>query len=54
MLLMEVSKRWNIVEFLKISIKIKIFKTFYEAETAICLKEMQLQMHFCPFSELFP
>ena len=34
-LLMEVSKRWKIVEATKISIKMKNFKTFYEAQTAI-------------------
>ena len=34
-LLMEVSKRWKIVEATKISIKIKNFKTFYEAQTVI-------------------
>ena len=28
------------VEFPKISIKVKNFKTFYESQTAICLKEI--------------
>ena len=40
---MEVSKCWKIVEFPKISIKIKNCKTFYEAKTASRLKEI---IHF--------
>ena len=40
MLLMDVSKRWKMVEFPKISIKMKNFKTFYEAQTATRLKEI--------------
>ena len=40
MLLMDVSKRWKMVEFPKISIKMKNFKTFYEAQTAKRLKEI--------------
>ena len=34
-LLMEVSKRWKIVE-----LKWKMFKTFYDAQAASCLKEI--------------
>ena len=37
---MEVSKCWKIVELPKILIKMKNCKTFYEAKTAICLKEI--------------
>ena len=40
MLLMEVSKCWNIVEFLKILIKIINFKTFYEVQLVSHLKEI--------------
>ena len=40
MLLIELSKYWNIVEFPKISIKLKNFKTFYEALMASRLKEI--------------
>ena len=40
MLFMEASKRWNIVEFPKLSIKIKNFKTFYEAQAVRRLKEV--------------
>ena len=40
MLQMEVLKCWKIVEFPKISIKMKNCKTFYEAQTAISLKEI--------------
>ena len=40
MLLMEVLKCWKIVEFLKISIKIKTFKTFYEDQTVSRLKDI--------------
>ena len=39
-LLMKVSKYWKIVEFQKISIKMKNCKTFYETQTASCLKEI--------------
>ena len=34
------SKCWKIVEFPKISIKMKNCKTFYEAQTASCLEEI--------------
>ena len=37
---MKVKKKLKIVEFPKISIKIKNVKTFYESLTAICLKEV--------------
>ena len=37
---MEVLKCWETVEFPKISIKMKNYKTFYEAQTAIRLKEI--------------
>ena len=40
MLLMEVSKYWKIVEFPKISFKMKYFKILYEAQTASRLKEI--------------
>ena len=40
MLFMEASKCWNIVEFPKLSIKIKNFKTFYEAQAVRRLKEV--------------
>ena len=40
LLLMKVSKYWKIVEFPKISIKTKKFKTFYYAKTASRLKEI--------------
>ena len=36
----EGSKCWQIVGFQKISIKIKNCKTFYEAQTASCFKEI--------------
>ena len=39
-LLMKVSKYWKIVAFQKISIKMKNCKTFYETQTASCLKEI--------------
>ena len=35
----EILKCWKIVEFPKISIKMKNFKTFYKAQTASCLRE---------------
>ena len=37
---MKVSKYWKIAEFQKISIKMKNCKTFYETQTASCLKEI--------------
>ena len=37
---MEVSKCWKVLEFHQISIKMKNCKTFYEAQTAICFKEI--------------
>ena len=37
---MEVSTCWKIVEFQKLSIKMKNCKTFYEARTASCLKKI--------------
>ena len=37
-------KYWKIVEISKISIKIKNFKTFYEAQTASQIKEI-IQPH---------
>ena len=37
---MEASKCWKMFEFQKISIKMKNCKTFYEAQTASCLKEI--------------
>ena len=40
MLRMEVSKCWKIVEFPKISIKIKNCKAFYEVQTLGDLKEI--------------
>ena len=40
MLLMKVSKCWKIVEFPKISIKMKNFKTFYEDQTKSLFKEI--------------
>ena len=40
MLLMEVSKFWNIVEFPKLSIKMENFKTFYEAQTESRFQEI--------------
>ena len=40
MLLMKVSKYWKIVEFRKISIKMKNCKPFYESQTTSCLKEV--------------
>ena len=40
MLLMKVSKYWKIVELPKISIKMKIFKTFYGVQTASCIKKI--------------
>ena len=40
MLLMDVSKWWKIVEFPKILIKMKSFKTFYVAQTTSHLKEI--------------
>ena len=40
MLQMEVSKCWKIVEFEKISIKMKNCKEIYEAKRASCLKEI--------------
>ena len=40
MLFMEASKCWIIVEFPKLSIKIKNFKTFYEAQAVRRLKEV--------------
>ena len=39
MLQMQVSKCWKIVEFPKISIKMKNCKAFYEAQTASSVKE---------------
>ena len=38
--LLEVSKCWNMIEFPKVSIKMKNFKTSYEAQTASRLKEI--------------
>ena len=38
-LLMEVSKGWKILEFSKISIKMKDFKIFYKGQSASWLKE---------------
>ena len=40
MLLMEVSKCWKTVQFPRISVKMKNFKTFPEAQTASRLKEI--------------
>ena len=40
MLLIEASKCWNIAEFQKTSIKMKNFKTFYEAQIASRVKEI--------------
>ena len=40
MLWMKVSTCWNIVEFPKISIKMKNCTTFYQAQRASCLKEI--------------
>ena len=39
MLVMKVSKYWKMVEFRKISIKMKNYKGFYETQTASHLKE---------------
>ena len=39
-IMVEVSKNWKIVKFRKISIKMKNCKTFYETQTASCLKEI--------------
>ena len=40
MLQMEVSKCWKMLEFQKIPIKMKNSETFYEAQTASCLREI--------------
>ena len=51
---MEVSKCWKIVEFQKISIKMKNFKTFYEAQRDsgnYLVSEIQ-KLH-CKMSNLF-
>ena len=40
MLKIEVSKYWKAVEFSKILIKMKNFKTFYETQTASRLQEI--------------
>ena len=37
---MKVPKYWKIMEFPKISIKIKNYKTFYKSQTTSCLKEI--------------
>ena len=44
---MKVLKYWNIVEFRKISVKMKNCKTFYETQTASSLQEM---IHSSPSS----
>ena len=44
---MEVSKCWKIVDFSKISVKMKNCKTFYETQTASSLQEM---IHSSPSS----
>ena len=41
-LLMEISKCWKIAEFPRVSIKIKPFKTFCEAQTPSCQKWFSL------------
>ena len=42
---MEISKCWKIVEFPKISIKMKNCKTFYEAQTVSHVKEIIHPLH---------
>ena len=49
MLFVEVSKCWKIVEFPKMSVEMKNFKTFYEAHTASRLKEISQPHQIKPF-----